>query len=114
MLLTSTVAAELPTVTVCAEIVPTAVGARLGCGLTVTEMVCFTLVLFLPVAVTVIVAVPAATGVMVTVDPGTPTVGPTVVVMVIVAIPSVFRGTVPVVAPAMLTVATPLSDEDAE
>ena len=69
--LTSTVASLPPTVTVCAEIEPTAVGALFGLGLTVTEMVCVALSLLGSVAVTVIVALPAATGVMVTVDPDT-------------------------------------------
>ena len=73
LLLTSTVAAELPTVTVCAEMEPTAVGARFGCvaAFTVTEMVCVALSLLGSVAVTVIVALPAATGLMLTVDPDT-------------------------------------------
>ena len=70
LLLTSTVAALPPTVIVCAEIVPTAVGARFGCGFTVTAMVC--VAVRLPsLAVTVIVAEPAATGVMLTLDPET-------------------------------------------
>ena len=71
MLLTFTVAAELPTVTVCAEIDPTAVGARLACAFTVTEMVCVALKPSGSEAVTVIVALPAATGVMLTVEPET-------------------------------------------
>ena len=69
--LTSTVAAELPTVTVCAEMEPTAVGALFGLGLTVTEMVWVALALLGSEAVTVIVALPAATGVMVTIEPET-------------------------------------------
>ena len=70
MPLTSTVAAFPPTVTVCAEIVPTAVGALFGFGFTVTAMVC--VALKLPsLAVTVIVALPAATGVILTVEPET-------------------------------------------
>ena len=70
MLLTSTLAALPPTVTVCAEIVPTAVGALFGFGFTVTAMVC--VALKLPsLAVTVIVAVPAATGLIFTVEPET-------------------------------------------
>ena len=73
MLLTSTVAAELPTVTVCDEIEPTAVGARFGwvAAFTVTEMVCVALSLLGSVAVTVIVALPAATGVILTLEPET-------------------------------------------
>ena len=73
MLLTSTLAALPPTVTVCADIVPTAVGARFGCvaAFTVTEIVCVALSLLGSVAVTVIVAEPSATGVIVTVDPDT-------------------------------------------
>ena len=72
LLLTSTVAALLPTVTVCAEMEPTAVGARFVCvaAFTVTEMVW--VALKLPsLAVTVIVALPAATGVMLTLEPET-------------------------------------------
>ena len=68
LLLTSTLAALPPTVTVCAEMEPTAVGALFGLGLTVTEMVCVALALLGSEAVTVIVALPAATGVMVTVE----------------------------------------------
>ena len=71
MPLTSTVAAELPTVTVCAEIEPTAVGALFGLGFTVTEMVCVALALLGSDAVTVTVAEPAATGLMLTLDPET-------------------------------------------
>ena len=69
--LTSTVAAELPTVTVCVEMEPTAVGALFGLGLTVTEMVWVALSLLGSDAVTVIVALPAATGLMLTVEPET-------------------------------------------
>ena len=69
--LTSTVAALPPTVTVCAEMEPTAVGALFGLGLTVTEMVWVALALLGSEAVTVIVAEPSATGVMVTVEPDT-------------------------------------------
>ena len=71
--LTSTLAALPPTVTVCADIVPTAVGARFGCvaAFTVTEMVCVALALLGSVAVTVIVALPAATGVILTLEPET-------------------------------------------
>ena len=71
MPLTSTVAALPPTVTVCVEIEPTAVGALFGFGFTVTEMVCVALALLGSEAVTVIVAEPAATGVMLTLDPET-------------------------------------------
>ena len=73
MLLTSTLAALPPTVTVCADIVPTAVGARFGCvaAFTVTEMVWVALSLLGSEAVTVIVALPAATGLMLTVEPET-------------------------------------------
>ena len=69
--LTSTVAALPPTVTVCAEMEPTDVGALFGLGLTVTEMVCVALALLGSVAVTVIVALPAATGLMLTLEPET-------------------------------------------
>ena len=69
--LTSTVAAELPTVTVCAEMEPTAVGALFGLGLTVTEMVCVALNPSGSEAVTVTVALPWDTGLMVTVEPDT-------------------------------------------
>ena len=73
LLLTSTLASLPPTVTVCAEIVPTAVGARFACAFTVTEILC--VALRLPsLAVTVIVALPAATGVIVTVELDTLTV----------------------------------------
>ena len=49
---------------------PTAVGARFACAFTVTEMVW--VALKLPsLAVTVIVALPAATDVMLTLDPET-------------------------------------------
>ena len=69
--LTSTVAALPPTVTVCPEIVPTAIGALFGLGLIVTEMVCVALNPSGSEAVTVTVALPAATGVMVTLEPET-------------------------------------------
>ena len=73
MLLTSTLAELPPTVTVCADIVPTAVGARFVCvaAFTVTEMVWVALSLLGSVAVTVIVALPAATGVILTLEPET-------------------------------------------
>ena len=63
---TSTAADEPPTVRDCAEIVPTAVGARfVTAAVTVTEIVC--VAVKLPsLAVTVMVALPAATGVIVT------------------------------------------------
>ena len=69
MELTSTEAALPPTVTVCAEIEPTATGDRFA-AFTVTEMSCFTLK---PpsLAVTVMVAPPTATGVIFTVEPVT-------------------------------------------
>ena len=70
-LLTSSVAASPPTVTVCPEMEPTAVGGRFACAFTVTEMVCVALALLGSVAVTVIVALPAATGVMLTLEPET-------------------------------------------
>ena len=59
--------------------VPTAagalvLGALLVCALTVTAMLWVAVALLGSVAVTVIVALPAATGVMVTVEPDTPTV----------------------------------------
>ena len=70
LLLTSTLAALPPTVTVCAEMEPTAVGALFGFGSTVTAMVC--VALKLPsLAVTVIVVLPAATGVILTLEPDT-------------------------------------------
>ena len=71
MLLTSTVAAELPTVTVWEDMEPTAVGARLAWAFTVTEMLCVAVALLVSEAVTVIVALPAAAGVMLTVEPET-------------------------------------------
>ena len=73
-LLTSSVAASPPTVTVCPEMEPTAVGGRFACAFTVTEMLCVAVALLGSVAVTVIVALPAATGVMLTVEPDTPAV----------------------------------------
>ena len=70
MLLTFTVAAELPTVTVWEAIDPTAVGARLACAFTVTEMLC--VAVKLPsLAVTVTVALPAAMALILTVEPDT-------------------------------------------
>ena len=69
--LTSTLALLPPTVTVCAEIEPTVVGALFGLGLTVTEMVCVALALLGSVAVTVIVAEPWETGLMLTLEPET-------------------------------------------
>ena len=61
----------MPTPTVCAEMVLLTVGARFA--VTVTAMVC--VALKLPsLAVTVIVALPAAAPVMLTVDPDTRTV----------------------------------------
>ena len=59
--------ALLSVVSVTSEIVPTAVGARLG---TVTAMVCWA-VRLPSLAVTVTVAVPFATGVILTVPPDT-------------------------------------------
>ena len=75
-LLTSNVAALPPTCTITAEVPPTSVGARFGCvaAFTVTEIDCVALKLPGSVAVTVIVAEPAATGVMLTLEPDTLTV----------------------------------------
>ena len=68
MLLTSNVVGFVPTPSVIAEMVPTVVGARLV--VTVTAMVC--VALKAPsLAVTVMVAEPAATPLMLTVDPDT-------------------------------------------
>ena len=69
--LTSTLASLPPTVTVCAEMEPTAVGALFGLGLTVTEMVWVALALLGSEAVTVTVALPSDTGLMLTVEPDT-------------------------------------------
>ena len=69
--LTSTLAAELPTVTVWEDIEPTAVGARFGWGFTVTEIVCVAVALLVSEAVTVMVALPRCYGVMLTLEPET-------------------------------------------
>ena len=62
----------MPAVTVCAVIVPTGTGGRLSN--TVTAMGCWGLVAAPSLAVTLTVALPAATPVMVTIDPVTLTV----------------------------------------
>ena len=64
---TSTVALPLPTLTVCAEMLPEAVGMRL----TVTAIVCVAVDPCPSSAVTVMVAEPPSTAVMVTFEPET-------------------------------------------